>query len=185
MNSLKMHNLKDNCELAFEVAELVGVETSLLVEDLTDTSVPDKTAVMLFLRELQVILSKPERVVVPPDTVTEFQTKWFRRSGYFSKDVEHLVQAEEDEANRVIEEKKSAEENQKKVEAEKEKRRLQEEEEVKAPGRDRVRQMIAAAHREASIESESSDDVMIVGRSMRESKTISEEMSKLVNEEER
>jgi hypothetical protein len=45
--------------------------------------------------------------------------------------------------------------------------------------------MIAAAHREASIgNSDESDDVM-VGRKLRESKTISEEMSKLAMEEAR
>lgn len=36
MNALKMQNMRENCELAFEVASLVGVETSLVVEDLTD-----------------------------------------------------------------------------------------------------------------------------------------------------
>ena len=42
--------------------------------------------------------------------------------------------------------------------------------------------MIATAHREASFEA---GDVMSSGRVMRESKTISEEMSKLASEEER
>jgi hypothetical protein len=46
--------------------------------------------------------------------------------------------------------------------------------------------MIAAAHREASNgNADESDDVMVVGRKLRESKTISEEMSKLAMEEAR
>ena len=177
MNSLKMHNLKDNCELAFEAAQLVGVETSLFVEDLTDTSVPDKSAVMAFLRELRNVLSQTERIVVAPNAVTEFQTNWFRRSGYFAKEVEHLVKAEEEEANKEIEERKSTEETEREREEE------SREEEEKRPGRDRVREMIAAAHREASFESETDD--VIGGRVIRESKTISEEMSKLALEEDR
>lgn len=111
MNSLKMHNLKDNCELAFDVGRLVGVDTSILVEDLTDNSVPDKAAVMAFLRELRSVLSMPEPVEVSPESVTEFQLNWFRKCGYFAKEVAHIVQAEEElEASRVQEEKEVREE---------------------------------------------------------------------------
>ena len=104
-----MHNLKDNCELAFNVGQLVGVDTSILVEDLTDHA--DKSAVMAFLRELRSVLSMPEPVEVPLEAVTEFQLNWFRKCGYFAKEVAHIVQAEEDlEASRVQEEKEVREE---------------------------------------------------------------------------
>ena len=58
-------------------------------------------------------------------------------------------------------------------------------EDEKRPGRDRVREMIAAAHREASIGNGDEGDDVMVGRKLRESKTISEEMSKLAMEEAR
>ena len=45
--------------------------------------------------------------------------------------------------------------------------------------------MIAAAHREASIGNGDEGDDVMVGRKLRESKTISEEMSKLAMEEAR
>ena len=59
-------------------------------------------------------------------------------------------------------------------------------EEERKPGRDRVREMIAAAHRDdASLSnSDEGDDVTRRG-TMRESKTISEEMAKLATEEDR
>ena len=61
-------------------------------------------------------------------------------------------------------------------------------EEERKPGRDRVREMIAAAHRDdASLSnSDEGDDVTRRGTmTMRESKTISEEMAKLATEEDR
>ena len=177
INALKMQNMKENCVLAFEVASLVGVETSLYVEDLTDYSVPDKSAVMAFLKELRLVLTQTDRVILEPDALISFRKKWFRKCGYFAKDVEGLVRTE-DEAKRVAEDEEKedvkpdpelVEEPETRQGAEEEKRR------------DRVREMIAAAHREASIEAD--EDVMVHGRMLRESKTISEEMSKLATEE--
>ena len=75
----------------------VGIDTSLIVEDLTpDNSVPDKSAVMAFLRELRSILSLPKPVSVEPDKVLEFQLGWFRKAGYFAKEVAHVIQAEQE-----------------------------------------------------------------------------------------
>jgi Calponin homology (CH) domain len=184
MKSLKTQNRKDNCELAFQSAKLVGVETSLVVEDLTDSSVPDKSAVMAFLRELRLVLSQPDRVVVDGQVVTDYQKNWFRKSGYFAKEVEDLVRAE-DEAVKA-----AADEEQKQKQMEAEHKEIEEEEpqgedreeEERRPVRDRVREMIATAHREASFDA---NDVMTSGRVLRESKTISEEMSKLAMEEDR
>ena len=50
---------------------------------------------MAFLRELRSILSLPEPVSVEPEKVLEFQLFWFRKSGYFAKEVAHVIQAEE------------------------------------------------------------------------------------------
>jgi hypothetical protein len=58
-------------------------------------------------------------------------------------------------------------------------------EEERKPGRDRVREMIAAAHRDASLSNSDEGDEAIHRSTLRESKTISEEMSKLASEEDR
>ena len=197
MNDLKMQNLRENCELAFEAAKLVGAETSLSVDDLIDGSMPGKSSVMAFLRELRLVLSSPDRAAIEPDVVTDFRKSWFRRCGYFVREVEEAVKAEDNERKADEE----AEKLQKSIEARaKESAAAEEEEgdsstptvdgtevderseEERRPVRDRVREMIATAHREASFEA---GDVMSSGRVMRESKTISEEMSKLASEEER
>ena len=100
--------------MAFEISDVhcidvyywlfqVGMDTSLIVEDLTpNNSVPDKSAVMAFLRELRSILSLPKPVSVEPDKVLEFQLGWFHKAGYFAKEVAHVIQAEqEQECDRV------------------------------------------------------------------------------------
>ena len=58
-------------------------------------------------------------------------------------------------------------------------------EEERKPSRDRVRQMIAAAHRDASFSNSDEGDEVMQRGPLRESKTISEEMAKLASEEDR
>jgi hypothetical protein len=56
---------------------------------------PDKSAVMAFLRELQLVLSQPEPAIVSPEVLLEFRKCWYKRCGYFAKEVEEVVRAEE------------------------------------------------------------------------------------------
>jgi len=89
---LKLQNMADNCLLAFEAAQVVGMKTVL-----TPDSLSEKPGVVAFLNELRYILSKMDELDLTAEDVIKFQSKWFQKCGYFEEEVGHLfVQAEEE-----------------------------------------------------------------------------------------
>jgi len=91
-----MEHAKDNNEIAFDVADMLKIETDVirrmaLTEDKTDESI-----IAEFLRQLR---SLPTTTSEAPSTesVIEFQRKWFKRRKYFKKEVDELCKKEEEE----------------------------------------------------------------------------------------
>ena len=98
LQDLSMEHAKDNNEIAFDVADMLDIETDVVREMALQKEKTDKTAIAEFLSQLRLL---PTDNLDPPasETVIEFQKKWFRRRKYFKKEVGQLCKKEdEDEA---------------------------------------------------------------------------------------
>ena len=107
---LKMHDMEDNCRMAFEASKLIGVESDLIsVEEFTRSTVPDKALVISFLKELKSVLTSGTEEI-SKEELLEFQCKWFREKGYFRRVVGDMVTQQDEERARLEAEAKEAEE---------------------------------------------------------------------------
>ena len=98
LQDLSMEHAKDNNEIAFDVADMLDIDTDVVREMALQKEKTDKTAIAEFLSQLRLL---PTDNLDPPasETVIEFQKKWFRRRKYFKKEVGQLCKKEdEDEA---------------------------------------------------------------------------------------
>merc|ERR1712051_898078 len=101
LQGLSMEHSKDNNEIAFDVADMLHIDTDVVREMALQKEKTDKTAIAEFLSQLRLLPTYPNVDPSPPasETVIEFQKKWFRRRKYFKKEVGQLCKKEdEDEA---------------------------------------------------------------------------------------
>lgn len=87
-----MQNMTDNCALAFEAAQIAGMNTVV-----TQESLSEKPGVVAFLNELRYVLSKTDELDETSAKVIEFQSRWFQKCGFFEKEVGHLFVQQEEE----------------------------------------------------------------------------------------
>ena len=102
LQDLSMEHAKDNNEIAFDVADMLDIETDVVRQMALQKEKTDKTAIAEFLSQLRLL---PTDNLDPPasETVIEFQKKWFRRRKYFKKEVGQLCKKEdEDEAQTKV-----------------------------------------------------------------------------------
>ena len=104
---LAAEHAKDNNELAFDVADLLGMETETVREMALKDGRTDKVTVAEFLRQLRLL--PPEQADLDPQTVIDFQKKWYRRAKHFRKEVGALCMAEDEEQIRLERENEKAE----------------------------------------------------------------------------
>ena len=99
LQDLSMEHAKDNNEIAFDVADMLDIETDVVRQMALQKEKTDKTAIAEFLSQLRLLPTDANLDPPASETVIEFQKKWFRRRKYFKKEVGQLCKKEdEDEA---------------------------------------------------------------------------------------
>ena len=90
LEDLSSDNVVENNEIAFDAADILGVDTSS-VRGMSNGT--DKSVVSGFLNDLRGCL-EDGMMAIDDETVICFQKKWFVRGKYFRKEVGHLVKEE-------------------------------------------------------------------------------------------
>ena len=116
ITQLKRNQMSQNCQIAFEAANLLGIETSniISVETITDKLILDKHVVKTFLQELKSILQYEAIVEVSEEDIVLFQCRWYRKAGFFADSAADIIQ------NQEMDQKKAKEEAERAIQGEKE-----------------------------------------------------------------
>ena len=96
LQELSMEHAKDNNEIAFDVADMLDIDTDVVRHMALTEDKTDKAAIADFLRQLR-LLPTTTGDAPSTETVIEFQKKWFKRRKYFKKEVGELCKKEEEE----------------------------------------------------------------------------------------
>ena len=95
LKDLSMEHAKDNNEIAFDVADLLNIETDVVRQMALKEEKTDKTAITEFLQQLRLLTNDNSCCNTPSaETVIEFQKKWFKRRKYFQREVGNLCKEE-------------------------------------------------------------------------------------------
>ena len=110
INQLKTNQMSQNCQIAFEAASLLGIDTSTFAStgDINEKLTLDKNNVKIFLQELKTIHQNNTAIQLSDEDIINFQCRWYKKSGFFEDTVVDILQKQQMVKKRAEEEAEKA-----------------------------------------------------------------------------